>query len=723
MNLLSQLINRFRQKKGIAAETASAPPMLPEPKCNKSLDAQRPFEIVMEAQQAYKVGEAAQAEALFKQGIDAYRRQEPDGLDFALGRYAAFLIDQDRKDDALSILEEAINIKPNLPAIWSDYVRLFADRGDFQSFQYAINKMAASVQYPIEAEFLLSHARRAQRDNKLTFAESLARWVVERAANTGDIEGRWAALGDLGRLLERSGRTEEAVELWREAFAEGSTDPETADRLSMYFEHDKNYTTSIELIREALKRGLPAGKEELLRKRLVRCEAKIGEKGSGEIKKSTDVFAFSIRLKSTSFEPVFQLRLKPSVKDLELVGKNARCLLVAKDSSSLVDVDLTTGTEVRRIENLPLLGDTWFAKDGFGIGIRRTAAVGQGPTLLRFLDAEGRVAAESSVPDATSEIALGADLWYVGCRDGFLYGFGFDGKKRWAWETPGSSGYSENAYFRPCPYYVASRQSFAAVASMDNVYGVGSSGKTLWHAVLPNEKQTRWSYTIPFESGQGQSEAFRILGLPAGASRDQVKSAYRCLALATHPDRNPEDPDAAANFRHVQGAYERILTDDGTKGVVGTGLTLNIEIHGIGPTASFLAANAHGVVVGSSQGRLYQFDANGMLRDARVLGDGPVRAALRPDGTLGVAWCSGALLFFRENRIVNAAEALEWPQALTMFGEDVVLWSRNQVQVMDAYGRLTWSVDFSKKVNGVFAKGDMLVCAAGVLAAFRRTAT
>ena len=114
------------------------------------------------------------------------------------------------------------------------------------------------------------------------------------------------------------------------------------------------------------------------------------------------------------------------------------------------------------------------------------------------------------------------------------------------------------------------------------------------------------------------------------------------------------------------------------------------------------------------------FNGNGSLREARVLGDGPVRAALRPDGTVGAAWCSDALLFFKENKIVNAAEALDWPRALTMLGDDVVLWRGNEVQVLDANGQLLWSVEFSKSITGVAAHGDTLVCAAGVLTAFRR---
>ena len=723
MSFIDRLLGRKPSQETASTQTPrtdSTPRREPERPATFAPARKRPFDTIAEALQAWQANDAALAEKLFEQGIDAYKRREPDGVDFALGRYGAFLLDQDRTDDAARVLEEAIDRKTDIPAIWSDYIRLIANGRDLEAFKHAVERMAASVRYRVEPEFVLAHARRADREGAAEFAEAVARWVVERAGREGDREGRWAAIGDLGRILERVGRLDDAVTLWRDAFNEGSRDPDTATRLAMHLERAKDYAGSAAVIHEALGRGLPANVEESLRKRLARCEDKTSDRAAKKTQKRADVAAYSVRRESSLFEPIFQIRLKPAVKDLELVGQTARCLLASKESATLVDIDLNTGSEIRRVENMPLLGDTWFAPDGRGIGIRRTAAIGQGPTLLRFLGADGRVAAESSVPDATSEIALGPDVWYVGCRNGFLYAFGFDGKQRWVWETPGSKDVDNNAYFRPCPYYVASRHSFAAVASMGNIYAVSSNGKTLWHAALPNEKQTRWEFTIPLAGGQGSQESFRALGLPPDAPRDDVKSAYRRLALATHPDRNPGDEDAAAKFRLIQGAYERILAGPATNAASPAGITVTMEIQGFGPTASFLTANSAGVVVGSSQGRLYVFDGKGSLREARVLGDGPVRVALRPDGTVGAAWCSDSLLFFKEDKIVNAAEALDWPRALTMLGDDVVLWRGNEVQVLDGYGRLLWSVEFSKTVTGVAAHGDTLVCAAGVLTAFRR---
>jgi DnaJ-class molecular chaperone len=56
----------------------------------------------------------------------------------------------------------------------------------------------------------------------------------------------------------------------------------------------------------------------------------------------------------------------------------------------------------------------------------------------------------------------------------------------------------------------------------------------------------------------GLEDAWAVLGLGADADRDQVTSAYRRLARATHPDVSPT-PDAAARFAAVAHAYRRAV--------------------------------------------------------------------------------------------------------------------------------------------------------------------
>ncbi|MDR1359646.1 MAG: DnaJ domain-containing protein, partial [Deltaproteobacteria bacterium] len=50
-------------------------------------------------------------------------------------------------------------------------------------------------------------------------------------------------------------------------------------------------------------------------------------------------------------------------------------------------------------------------------------------------------------------------------------------------------------------------------------------------------------------------ECYKVLGLPEDALLVDLKSAYRRLAFALHPDLNPDVPDAASRFQELNEAY------------------------------------------------------------------------------------------------------------------------------------------------------------------------
>ena len=53
---------------------------------------------------------------------------------------------------------------------------------------------------------------------------------------------------------------------------------------------------------------------------------------------------------------------------------------------------------------------------------------------------------------------------------------------------------------------------------------------------------------------------YEVLGINRDASEEEIKKAYRKLAMKYHPDRNPDNPKSEENFKEAKEAYE-ILSD------------------------------------------------------------------------------------------------------------------------------------------------------------------
>ena len=63
------------------------------------------------------------------------------------------------------------------------------------------------------------------------------------------------------------------------------------------------------------------------------------------------------------------------------------------------------------------------------------------------------------------------------------------------------------------------------------------------------------------------ADYYQDLGLKRGATDDQIKKAFKKLAIKYHPDKNKDDPDGAkAKFQKIAHAYET-LSDPEKKNV------------------------------------------------------------------------------------------------------------------------------------------------------------
>ena len=56
------------------------------------------------------------------------------------------------------------------------------------------------------------------------------------------------------------------------------------------------------------------------------------------------------------------------------------------------------------------------------------------------------------------------------------------------------------------------------------------------------------------------AEYYGVLGVERGASDDEIKKAYRKLAMTYHPDRNNGSKDAEEKFKEITEAYD-VLRD------------------------------------------------------------------------------------------------------------------------------------------------------------------
>ena len=84
----------------------------------------------------------------------------------------------------------------------------------------------------------------------------------------------------------------------------------------------------------------------------------------------------------------------------------------------------------------------------------------------------------------------------------------------------------------------------------------------------------------PNDDGLDGKTLYEVLGVAKEATPTEIKKAYHRMALKLHPDKNPDDPDAAKRFQTLQKVYGVLGDADKRKVYDETGRTEDAELSG-----------------------------------------------------------------------------------------------------------------------------------------------
>lgn len=682
------------------------------------------FELIQEAMAAAQRGDLKKAERDFQKGIQIERRGgDQFGYWFALGRYGSFLRSSGRLTDAIKTLETAATAGATIPAIFHDLMGIYSSLGRADDlFRTADSFSEVNTGRQEIAETLIRCSIDQVGSEGTHTAEE---WLVRTEGwclRFGLGELRFKAWGERGHIVERAGEIEKAEQIYRDALSSGSTDRKTFTRLLMILQKSKRWEEGREIALRGLGVQQNAAWEEDLRKRLARFEEKLA---TGPNPPKSVIQAFAVREGATFVELIAQRDVTYGARNVVLSSDGQR-LLISKGtakSGNLTCIDVGSGLEIWSDTVSSSSAQLCRLSSGDFLVIAKQGKIGEGETQLQWMNDNGHVIQNQVLPDIHTEFRAVADGVILGCRNGRLYNFDNQGKRIWEHEVRDNPNNPLPPVFgRPCPYFLDASQtgSISVYSSWTTLTAVDGRGRAKWQWETSRNTH-RYTLTVPTSAGKSRSSYLARLGLKSSANDRDIRKAFRVKAMETHPDRHPNDPDAARKFREVVQAFEALSAglykDDQS--------TMEIQVEATGLSASIyglvVSEDGKRIACAASDGSITVLDDRGKVVLRLVAGEGPGVLASNRDLTALVYSHFDGINFFSMQGLANIQPMdTLYEVRLSPHGNLVVATSKTRMVIFDSAGRLRARLEFAKNVSDIEFRGhDEILIAAGKIVQLR----